>query len=106
MSLLTPTRRAPSSPPLDEDSHLPVLSSWQDIVSAIKLKFEGDMLPPSPQDDSKLHQEEEDLVFPLPLFPTLQESFGFLQEDSGTLPNRELQTQPFFPREYFLRLNH
>ena len=28
------------------------------------------------RDDSGLHQEEEDPVFHLPLFPTLQESFG------------------------------
>ena len=32
-------------------------------------------------DDSGLHQVEEEPVFSLPLFPTLQDSFGFLQKD-------------------------
>ena len=63
--------------------------------SAIKLKFEGEMLPPSSRkctcqvrNDFIFHQEEEDPVFRLPLFPTLQESFGFLQEDLRNPPKQ------------------
>ena len=33
--------------PSEESPLSPALSSWQDIISAIKLKFEGDMIPPS-----------------------------------------------------------
>ena len=52
--------------PLQQKTTLsPALSSWQDIVSAIKLKFEEEMLPPSPRKctcqvryDSSFHQEE------------------------------------------------
>ena len=40
------------------------------------------------RDDSRLHQEGEDPVFHLPLFPTLQESFGFLQEDQRNPPKQ------------------
>ena len=42
------------------------------------------------RDDSGLHQkeEEEDPIFRLPLFPTLQESFGFLQEDLRNPPKQ------------------
>ena len=83
---------SPSSP-FEETSTLPVLISWQYVVSVIKLKFEGYRVPPSPRkrtyrvrDDSSLHQEEEEPVFHLPLFPTLQESFGVLQEDLRNLP--------------------
>ena len=40
----------PPPPPASEESlHPSVLSSWQNIVSTIKLKFEGDILPPSPR---------------------------------------------------------
>ena len=89
---------SPDFPPatLAEDSSLsPALATWQDIVSAIKLKFKGEMLPPSPRkctcrvrDNTVFHQEEKDPVFRLPLFPTLQESFGFLQEDLRNPPKQ------------------
>ena len=53
------------------------------------------MLPSSPRkraciirDDSGFHQEEEDPVFSFPLCPTLQESFGFLQEDLRNPPKQ------------------
>ena len=64
-------------------------------MSAIKLRFKEEMLPPSPRkrtcrvrDDSGFHQGTEDPVFRLPLFPTLQESFGFLQEDLRNPPKQ------------------
>ena len=90
----------PSADPCSGNCPLSIaLSSWQDIVLAIKLKFEEDILPPSPRkrtcrvrDDSGFHQEEEDPVFRLPLFPTLQEFFGFLQKD---LRNPPPQTRGF-----------
>ena len=85
----------PSVTPAEHSPLSPALSSCQDIVSVIKLKFEGDMLPPSPRkstcivrEDSGFHQEEEDPVFQLPLFPTLQEYFGLLQEDLRNPPNQ------------------
>ena len=80
------------SPPLEDDSSGLVLSLWQNTVPAIKMKFEGDMLPPSPRkrtcrvrDDSG-HQQEEDPVFHLPLVSTLQDLIGFLQEDLSNPP--------------------
>ena len=39
---------SPSLPLRDESSFLE-LSSWQDFVSAIKMKLNGDKLPPSPR---------------------------------------------------------
>ena len=67
-----------SATPAEDSPLSPALSSWQDIVSVMKLKFGGEMLPLSPRkhtcrvrDDSGFHQEEEDPVFHLPLFPTL-----------------------------------
>ena len=57
--------------------------SWEDVATAIKLKFVGDMIPSCPwkgscrvRDDSGVEQEEEDPIFCLHLFLTLQESFG------------------------------
>ena len=57
-------------PPAEGSPLSPALSFWQDIISAIKLKFEGDMLPPSPskctcrvRDGLGFHQEEEDPIF-------------------------------------------
>ena len=85
----------PSATPVEDSPLSTPLSTWQDIVSAIKLRFEGEMLPPYPRkptcrvmDDSGFHQEEEDPVFCLPLFPLLLESFGFLQEDLRNPPKQ------------------
>ena len=96
-----------------EDSHpTPALSSWQDIVSAIKLRFEEEMLPPFPRkrtcrvrDDSSFHQEEEGPVFRLPFFPTLLGSFGFLQEDLRNPPKPGSTDSAPLPQSSFPRRN-
>ena len=44
-SLEVPLDPPSTDQPSEETTLSPALSSWQDIVSAIKLKFEGGMIP-------------------------------------------------------------
>ena len=102
---------SPPADPRSGDSPLSLaLSSWQDIVSAIELKFEEDMLPPSPRkrtcrvrDDSGFHQEEEDPMSGSLSSPHCRSSLAFCKRTSGILSNRGLQTPLSCPKAPFPR---